>query len=363
MDTFSQNEPTSPNSLPAWLASPRVVYSAWLNDQNYLPSTRTVYIAMFGRFCEWLASQGKRIDQCEMRDIESFLDARNPNLPLTRQAGQTSRQRQQYVLQLERVFEHLGQLGLQQVNPGRRAGYAGLGHGKDRPSRFLNALERAQLIEVTTNGLNNLLQNGSGVEAWVRYRDLALAALLLGTGLKVCHLLQLTLNCIDWEGEQLDLSAAGITHRPKMMPFALPVLKAWLSIQAARHPIPLPGTHPVLEAGREHGFGRDAKTSLLHPSGIHRRVQRLMLEAGISGERASAQTLRNTYAAMLIDGGASNQEIMVQLGLHVAETVSRLRAAWSREQAKQVSDALPDLAEQMPQEAQLDGDSELTSMR
>lgn len=362
MNTSSQLEPASPNSLQAWLDHPRQVYAAWLHDHNYLPSTRTVYIAMFGRFCEWLASQGKRIDQCEMRDIESFLDAKNPNLPLVRQAGQNSRQRQQYVLQLERVFEHLGQLGLQQANPGRRAGYAGLGHGKDKPGRFLNAMEREQLIQAITNGLNTLLQNASGVEAWVRYRDLALAASLLGTGLKVCHFSGLTLNCIDWSEKRLELSAAGITHRPKILPFAQPVLKAWLSIQAARHDFSLPGNHPVFEAGRETGFGRGARSALLHPSGIHRRTQRLMLEAGIGGERASAQTLRNTYAAMLIDGGASNPEIMAQMGLHVAETVSRLRAAWAREQAKQDGDETAGSGERRPQEAHPDGDSDLTSI-
>lgn len=333
MDTSSQLEHVAHHSLQAWLDSPRLAYAGWLSQQDFLPSTQTVYSAMFGRFCEWLASQGKRIDQCEMQDIGSFLDAKNPKLPEIRQVSQTSRQRQQYVLQLERVFEHLGQLGLNQINPGRKAGYASLGHGKDRPSRFLNGQERDRLIEVITDGLADLAQSASGVEQWIRYRDLALVASLLGTGLKVFHVSILTLNCIDWAEEHLELSAGGITHRPRILPFAQPALKAWLSIHAVRHPFPLPGTYPVFEGDREVGFGRGVQTSLLHPSGIHRRTQRIMLEAGITGERASAQTLRNTYAAILIDAGASNREIMTCMGLHVGETVSRLRAAWIKDRS------------------------------
>lgn len=63
----------------------------------------------------------------------------------------------------------------------------------------------------------------------------------------------------------------------------------------------------------------------MHPSSIHRRIQKILQHCDISGERASAQTLRNTYAAILIESGASDNELVDFLGLQVAITAQRLR--------------------------------------
>ncbi|MBL0283382.1 MAG: hypothetical protein IPQ01_05450 [Zoogloea sp.] len=90
-----------------WLKTPQIAYTSWLSRQTYAASTKTVYVAMFSRFCEWLGEQGKRLDRCEKDDLCRFLDTANPNLPESRRRPQTGLQRQQYVRQLERVFVHL----------------------------------------------------------------------------------------------------------------------------------------------------------------------------------------------------------------------------------------------------------------
>ena len=74
-----------------------------------------------------------------------------------------------------------------------------------------------------------------------------------------------------------------------------------------------------------HGFGRLTATPGMHPSSIFRRIQSFLLEADVTGERCSAQTLRNTYAALLIEGGATDGELVTCLGLATDLTAQRLR--------------------------------------
>ncbi|MBP8276242.1 MAG: hypothetical protein KAX55_05070, partial [Propionivibrio sp.] len=49
--------------LDVWLTSPMHAYSSWISGQGNLEdSTKTVYLAMFGRFCAWLDETSKRLD-------------------------------------------------------------------------------------------------------------------------------------------------------------------------------------------------------------------------------------------------------------------------------------------------------------
>jgi integrase len=316
------------DTLSAWLNDPRHSYATWISQQTYRPSTQIVYRSMFDRFCTWLGSQGKCLDQCEAADIQRFLDSKNATLPESRQKAQTGRQRQQYVRQLERVFAHLGELGLNVRNPGRIAGYEKVGRGQDKPARFLNAQERESVIEALHQSLAKAQRAGLGIADWITYRDLAIVAVLLGAGLKVGNFAFLTLNCIDLTEARVELSDRLYTHRARLFDFALPSLRAWLSIQAERHGGDVKGAQPVFEADRSVGFGRLVKTPLMHPSTIHRRTERFLQAAGITGDRASAQTLRNTYAAMWIDRGATNEELVDFLGLRARVTAQRIRAAY-----------------------------------
>lgn len=321
------------DALPVWLDSPAIAYASWLAGQGYAESTQTVYVAMFSRFCQWLGESGKRLDQCDKEDIRLFLDAANPNLPESRQKAQASRQRRQYVIQLERVFAHLGSLGLGGTNPGRQAGYEKIARGADKPTRFLTREERDRVIAGVREALESLIEVGAGVEEWLTYRDLALTGTILGGGLKVSHLDRLTLNCMDMEEGRIDLSLEGYTHRARLLSFALEPIAAWLSIHRQLHGGELAPSHPVFRADRSSGFGRTAKTVTLHASSIHRRTQRFLESVGVTGDRASPQTLRNTYAALLIDGGVSDEELVDFMGLKASLTAQRLRQAYARSKA------------------------------
>ncbi len=310
----------------SWANAPREAYAAWLESQSLRPSTKTVYLAMFSRFCQWLNESGKSLFHCEAADIARFLDTPNPNTGRVPQP-QTGRQRQQYVRQLERVFNHIAFLGRDVGNPGRQAAIARVGAGEDKPTRVLTISERDAVIAALAARLARLETDGSGAEDWMEYRDLALVAALLGAGLKVSNVERLTLNCMDLDEGRIELSGPHYTHRERLLPFALAPLAAWLKVLASRHGGKIPEKHPIFEADRTVGFGRHAKTLVMHPSSVHRRTQRFLEEAGVTGERASAQTLRNTYASLLIEAGATDDELVDFLGLKASISARRLRKA------------------------------------
>ncbi len=323
------------DTLPLWLDSPSLAYSSWLAGQRLKDSTKTVYIAMFGRFCQWLKGQGRRLDHLEADDIRKFLDSANPNLPESRKARTNSgRQRQQYVRQLEKVFAHLGSLGHSGTNPGRIAGYERVGSGSDKPTRFLSREETQAVIRLIQKRLDELRREEKSIDEWMEFRDLALIGVMIGGGLKVNHIERLTLNCTDTVEERIDLSRPNHAHRARLLTFAVPAVKAWLSVQEQMHGRKLEPTQKIFEADRSSGFGRNSNTVTLSASSIHRRTQRLLALAGITGERASAQTLRNTYAGLLIDGGATDDHLVDYLGLQSSATAQRLRSAYARSQPK-----------------------------
>ena len=316
------------DSLERWLHTPELAYASWLHPQPLRASTKTVYTAMFGRFCQWLQAQGRRLDGLEPEDIRRFLDSAGTE---PHQRAQRGRQRQQYVRQLERVFAHLGALGYRGENVGRLAGLERVGQGEDVPSRFLTADESGALILQLKTTLADLQREGEGVAAWIAYRDLALVAVMLGAGLKVRDVMGLTLNCIDMREERIELSRPGCAHRARLLSFAVGPLQAWLVLQHEIHGSAASSpARKVFEADRSVGFGRLSNTVSLSASSVHRRTQKLLEAAGITGERACAQTLRNTYAGLLIEGGASDEQLIDYLGLQASVSAQRLRASYVR---------------------------------
>lgn len=322
------------DTLSCWLDTPHLAYASWLSQQRLKDSTKAVYMAMFGRFCQWLCSNGLRLDKIEAGHIKQFLDSANPNLPESRKTRtNTGRQRQQYVRQLEKVYVHLAALGSSDYNPGRYAAKEKVGAGADKPTRFLNYGETRALIAHIQTRLAELREDQTSIwpskhAQWMEIRDLALVGLMLGGGLKVGHAKQLTLSCIDKVEKRIDLSKPGQAHRARLLPFASNALELWLTQLAAMHSNPLQPNQKIFIADRSSGFGRTSKTPTLASSSVHRRTTRLLSIVGITGERACAQTLRNTYAGLLIDGGATDDHLVDYLGLQASVTAQRLRAAY-----------------------------------
>ncbi len=339
------------NNLASWLGSPKHVYASWIHRKSLRTSTKIVYIAMFNRYVDWLADEHQiPFHLSTPKLISTFLDSSNPNQSKSRQKPMTSRQRQQYVRLIEHAFDEMGRLGLNIPNPGRLAGFAKIGKGKDDDTRFLNLVEREKLVAFVQTRTDELRKAKAGLEEWVEYRDLALVGVLVGAGLKVGQAKSLSLNCIragvrkadvNGLGAGLDLSEqTGTSHSPRILPFAVPLLDQWLLIcdelrassLAAYLVTKAKNGSVAFPANRKTGNGsaKHNPTKLPHLSAasIFRRTHKMCERAGIEGKRVTAQTLRNTYAAFLFDQNIADELIMHYLGLRTLSTVARLRAAY-----------------------------------
>jgi integrase len=312
------------DTVDCWIENPVVAYSSFLNTKNYEESTSTVYITMFKSFCRWLSTKNIRLIDCNENNIEEFL----------REAELEKEHRQRYVLQLERVFDHLFQLDQSLLhNPGRQAGYLKLGKGDNAPTFFLNKSERTCLRD-------HLVKMGEDVwscaekspDEWSRLRDLALVGVLFGGGVKVGEVERMPVNCIRMPDGWINVprTAKVPAHRCQLLPFARAIVDAWLTCRGRL------GIHgDALFIGRKKGRNT-LPGQPLHATSIFRRVQAVLTSIGIAlpkdadgapAGRLCAQTLRNSFAAELFDAGGNEEQTLslVASSLGLADTTSALR--------------------------------------
>jgi site-specific recombinase XerD len=311
-----------------WLADPRLAYSSWLSEKNLKDETKELYQWMFGRFLRFLESEQVDLRKVEVAHIHAFLDTPNDALPERLRKIIGSRARQQYVRNLEKVFDHLAKLGQASANPARIASMRRVGGGQDKPTRFLTREERTGLVAFIKTRLDVLRnkKHGENEALGLDIRDLALVSMAFGAGIKVGDLERMKLCCMDLGKQFVDLSRNGKAHRAHLLEFAIEPLRLWKTTL-----LELGDDNPnqALFIARKVGFGERSKSpALFSASSIFRRIERLLTRAGISGDRASPQTLRNTYAAVLIEKNASLVELSNALGLASTERASQLRHAY-----------------------------------
>lgn len=306
------------DSLEIWLSSPDVAFSSWLNRQNLKTESKNVYIAMFRKWAHWLAQRGLRLDHVDAGHLRSFLDGE----------GLDKHHRHRYVRLVERAFNHMAAIGYKGMNPGSQAAKRGVGEGKNDPTRFLTVPERNALIALIQERTEKLSQE-QDEQNWTEARDTALVAAMLGGGLRVSQAQALTVNCIDlpegWvalRGERRDRP-----HRARLQPFARAAIEAWLAL---RERLALPGELVFQAQRRAAGFQPKRATEKMSASTVFRRAELLMEAAGIQGDRVCAQTLRNTYGALLIEQGLDDDLVTEYMGFFKLVSALRLREAHKR---------------------------------
>jgi len=294
-----------------WLRDPASAFDAWLASQQFRRSSADVYRVQWGRFLEWLACRRKTLRTVDTATIAEFvagLDARKP-------------QRARYLRLIERVLDHVRAIELASTNPARfiaQDGEADWRNAKDNaPTGFLSAAERATLIA----HLLAPLDETSAARRWRARRDRALVAAFLGGGLKTGDAIALSIDCVTPGNPWVTIEAANpaFTRTTRLAPFAVDVLGAWL---AERRQAGLPGTllFPGSPSGRP-----------MHKATILRAIDALLDAAGLADsrtERASPQTLRNTFAAALFDDGVSPEIVGQWLGFLQPVSSGRLYRAW-----------------------------------
>lgn len=327
--------------LQVWITTPEQGFAAWIEAQEFSRGSKVVYTSMWNKFSRWLDDRGIKLDCCDHTAVQVFLDS----------TGLTKEHRQRYVRLVERVFGHLQRLGLQMQNPGSKAAKERVGAGANDPMKFLDRADRERIIRCIAAVCGRAERNIGGdrpvatKDYWVATRDAAVAALMLGGGVKVSEVPLLTVNCTI-VGDVLDIPAGEHTreHRAYLYPFAREALSAWVGIRSA---LPVSGgaLFPA-DLGRRRS-DRQVPTAAMHPATLFRRIKSLLSEAGISGERCGGQTLRNTYAAMLIEDGRDDEYLIECMGIFKGDyadlSIHRLREAharWLRSRtAKEMTDS------------------------
>jgi len=320
------------DTVETWKENPETAFASWVNEQEFKESTKHVYITMFSNYCQWMRQKNVKVEYWESQHLAEFLES----------SGLKKNQRQRYLVLIERAFNHMWRLGYKGDNPGRRAGFQKLGGGLNDPTHFLSQEERTTFI-------NQLLSPRPTAASddpsdWIYQRDIALSSVLMGGGAKTAQALRVTVNCIDLKEGLISLGDDRQTrrHRARLLPFAIGVLENWLKARAA---LPIPGDLLFPTDREGPGVKPWPMKYNMHPSTAFLRVQLLLQSCGIKGDRACPQTLRNTYAAILIEEGVSNELLAEYLGMVQLRSAKRIRSSL-KSMSLQLAESMPEQSRQ-----------------
>lgn len=329
------------DNLTSWLFDPIASFSFWLNTQSLEDSTKEVKEFMWGKWLRFLVLHSIPIEYVLAQHLDLFF----------KEEEIEKAQRQRYVRLIERVYGHLIFLGLPLKNPGTEAGVKRMGKGANDPTVFLEEEEKEEVEKVIRCRFRELMREEDGEEArlseekvekkskgrkkkdWVQIRDAAICAVMVGGGATVWAIRRMTVSCTNAPDGFISLPRkGGADALAPLTPLAQATLEQWSSL---RNQITDCGF--ILFPSDIHS--RYNPTTLttspsMSSSAIFRAVRSLLADANISGARACGQTLRNTYAATLIDLGFDDRQITDALGLFDIVSAVRLRASWTSFQNK-----------------------------
>lgn len=234
---------------------------------------------------------------------------------------------------VEKIYNHLSELGLTNAeNPGRKAAQASVGKGRNAPMRFLTPLERSDLLIVLQEVFKWPIpeeEKEKEKAKWTKVRDACLVAMVVGAGLKLSEVDSLSVNCTSDGFLHVPPKGVRLKRRCPVLPIASAGLSRWKEWITALPSLSTAVLFPADVIRRRYDQAKPSEA--MHPATLFRRISALLKEAGIDGNRVGAQTLRNTYAAMLFEEGYSDKDMRDYLGIKLPENVIFMRqqhAAW-----------------------------------
>ena len=310
---IDQERMVSFDILRYWFSDPVPAFEQWMSSTLIKPSTLNVKRSMWGKFCRWMNQNNISISDCLSEHIRTFFDDEEIK----------KEHRRRYIKLIESIYEHLRQIGLNiPQNPGRDASYKRMGKGRNDDMKFFGQKETEQIIECLRSFW--LLGNTNKTSArWQIKRDTAIIGLVLGGGLRVNEVGEMSVNCTLNKGVLYVESLGDVmAHFAELLPIGIEALDAWLPVRST---LKISGDvlFPPDVTRRPHGVS--AAPIILDHSNIYRRVNRMLKAFGITGKRITPQTLRNTYAGSLIKEGWGNTRIMSSMGLVEDTTVHHIR--------------------------------------
>lgn len=303
----------------AWDADPVAAFEAFLGtpafvktgsgrprkneDATLTDESRGVYLAMFRKYCRWLAKRGRRFTAVTAGDVGAFLaeDGREIQSAISHR----------YLRLLERCYKHL------EVFP-NPAGIALAVAVKDGTLKHNSAT-----VVLTDEDVGKLLAalpshsvkypRGGLLNGWKRRRDRAMQLTMLCAGLRVSEVIGLLLSEVPSQPEldgslRLDITPAekhvtSVPHVATLRPIAVSEVLAWI---AERVQLPIPG---------DRVFPANDRGDLLSAATVYRQVHQTFERAGVKPGRLGGRTLRNTLAVQDIRAGVPLETVAENLGL------------------------------------------------
>ncbi len=302
----------APGDLESWETEPLESFNAWLGSRKRTVSVKSakIYRFMWMKFIKWMKDhEGLSLAQIKSTHIDQFLtDAKLID-------ERRKHHRYRYVRLIELVYNHLSLSNPGLGNPGSLAAKQGVGEGANASTVFLSNEQKDALVKWISRDLSRETYARKD-SVWKDKRDLAVAAVMLGGGVKVGEARALSVSCISNDGEWLSVegAAGGPPHKTCLLPFAVGAIQRWIECRARMR---FPGTW-LFVSGAD-GRQMDAVT-------LYRRAQRIMERAGVKLDaREGPQTLRNAFASTLFEMEVPDQIVAGYLGLLDGHSAEKLR--------------------------------------
>ncbi|WP_341666655.1 site-specific integrase [Alcaligenes sp. SDU_A2] len=321
------------------------LFDTWLQHQRppMRPGTQRLYRTLWRRFLQDLSTRKKNYTHLQAKDIRDFLNS-------LEHVRRPQRERYQHVI--ARAYEELCRQDGRAENPA-------LGPAINDPlkqdwrqapdnqaTRFLSmlqALETIQALQVQLRILT-LATDMTVAARWREFRDMAIVALMLGTGLRPVELEVLPPSAIrtatcsaqdsedilgsdaHWRDSAWFLSIPGAASRDVAIPlWCESMLRAWLAHSGLNDASQWTSDSRLFPGSRRISAARPQ--SQMNPATLARIVSKWGQTK--CSTLMTPQRLRNTFGASLIERGYSLPEIEHIMGYAPgAASAWRLQAAW-----------------------------------
>lgn len=290
-----------------------------------------VYLAMFRSYVQYLNAQQVTVPAATPEHIARFIESKERTLGV----------RQRYIRMLERIHEHLQRRGIVAFNAATQV--APLLQQPQQPTTMRKSelpttfVSKEAQSELAGSVLRDMLRS----DDWRSVRDAAMAAILLGAGLKVYELSAMRTSWLTGHDPDffIEVPSVGVSrpHRVPLSPLAADCVKAWLNCRSQLGLVQplmfvnsltegrldyIPST-PSTADGTKQSAGLDKST-------IYRRIKAILQTAGIEAAHMGGRTLRNTYAVTELSKGQSQALVEERLGLRESKSLDRYLNAANR---------------------------------
>ena len=291
-------------------------YLAWL-EHNKGRSVNTVvcYEGYLKRLKVHLADHGRSLETADRALLEAFVG------PVAHQAGVTLASRRPLIAAVRSLYRWAEEMGRFEVSPAKYITYPKTGKPLPLPISKGNAEKMLLACDLTT------------LTGW---RDAALLAVLIGSGMRVSGLASLTSTSLEFEPVEeggtpvLFVRVTEKGRKERRLP--LPEQAAWFLVQYLSHPellellpvLRLPDNSNILWIRTNRGstephewFGEKRR---LTAKGIARLIKRRGVEAGVPSDQCHPHAFRHLYGTELAEHDVDPQRIQILMGHSSAET-------------------------------------------